>query len=58
MSDKQSEKPFAHDKQSATDVLRTASKKAIQKAVAATGDLIVNKIADKVKKASKNLTTE
>ena len=41
---------FTDAKQSATDVLRTASNRAIQKTAEATGDLIVNKIADKITK--------
>ena len=39
-----------HIEQFATDVLKTASEKAIQKA---TGDLISNKIADKITQVSK-----
>ena len=35
-------------KKSTTDAIKTASKRAIQKTAEATGDLIVNKIADKV----------
>ena len=35
--------------------IKTASKRAIQKAAEATGDLIGNKIADKKTSASKNL---
>ena len=35
-------------KKSATDVLKTASKRAIQKTEEATGDLTDNKIADKI----------
>ena len=42
-----------HTKQSATDGLETASKKAIQKTAEATGDLIGNKIADKINRVSK-----
>ena len=38
---------------SATDVLKTASKTAIQETAEATGDLIGNKIAGKIIKASK-----
>ena len=34
-------------KKSATDAIKTASKRAIQKTTEATGDLIGNKIADK-----------
>ena len=39
-----------HAKQSATDALKTTSKRAIQKIAEATGDLIGNKIADKITK--------
>ena len=41
-------------KQSATNAFKTASKKAIQKPRGATGDLIINKTADKITKVSKN----
>ena len=41
-------------KKSATDALKTSSKRAIQKAVEATGDLCGNKIANKITKLSKN----
>ena len=48
-------------KMSATDAIRTASKRAIQKTAEATGDLIGNKIADKIttvpKKSTKKLPT-
>ena len=40
-------------KKSTTDALKTASKRAIQKTTEATGDLIVNKIADKITSVSK-----
>ena len=40
-------------KRSTTDALKTASKRAIQKTVEATGDLIGNKIADSITKVSK-----
>ena len=40
-------------KTSATDAIKTASKRAIQKTVEATGDLIGNKIADKITSVSK-----
>ena len=36
-----------------TDVIKTASKRAIQKTAEATGDLIGNKIADKITSVSK-----
>ena len=47
-----------HAKQSATDAFKTASKRVIkkkQKKTEATGDLIGNKTANKMKKVSKNL---
>ena len=37
-----------HAKQSATDALKTASKRVIHKTAAATGDLNGNKIADQI----------
>ena len=40
-------------KKSTTDALKTASKRAIQKTTEATGDLIGNKIADKITSVSK-----
>ena len=40
-------------KKSATDAIKTASKRAIQKTAEATGDLVGNKIADKIKSVSK-----
>ena len=42
-----------HAKTSATDVLKTSSKRVIQKTVEATGDLIGNKIANRITKVSK-----
>ena len=48
------QKLLDHAKQSATDVLKTASKSAIQKTAEATGDLFGNKIANKIIKVSKN----
>ena len=53
LSSKYSQKLLVHTKQSATDVLETASKRAIQKPSEATGDLKGNKIADKITRASK-----
>ena len=41
-------------KQSATDALKTASRKAIQKTAEASGDLINNEIAYRITKVSKN----
>ena len=40
-------------KKSTTDVIKTASKRAIQKAAEETTDLIGNKIADKITSVSK-----
>ena len=42
-------------KTSGADAIKTASKKAVQKSAEATGDLIVNEIADKITSASKDL---
>ena len=44
-----------HAKQSATDALKTSSKRVIKKTAEATGDLIGNKIANKITRVSKNL---
>ena len=41
-------------KRSGTDAFKTASKIAIQKTAEGTGDLISNKIANKITKVSKN----
>ena len=43
-------------KKSATDAIKTASKRPIQKAAVATGDLVRNKIADKITSVSKKST--
>ena len=48
LSNKYSLKLLDTAKKSTTDAIETASKRAIQKAPEATGDLIGNKIADKV----------
>ena len=45
-------------KKSATDAFKIASKRAIQKIAEATGDLIGNKIADKITSYSKNPANE
>ena len=45
-------------KKLATDALKTSSKRVIQKIAEVTGDLIGNKIADKITKVSKNLHYE
>ena len=53
LSSKYSQKRLDHAKQSATHELKTVSKKAIQKTLEATCDLIGNKIADKIRRVSK-----
>ena len=61
LSNKYSQKIIDTTKKSATDAIKTASERTIQKTAEATGDLIVNKIADKItsisKKSTKNLPT-
>ena len=52
LSNKYSQKLLESAKKSATDAVKIVSKRAIQKLAAATGDLIDNKIADKITKAS------
>ena len=54
LSGKYSQKPLDHAKKSATDALKTFSKRVIQKTAEATGDLIGNKIADGTTKSSKD----
>ena len=49
---------FNHDKQSATDAFKTASKRVIQNNAKATGDLIGDKIADEIIRELENFTTE
>ena len=56
MSNKYSQKLDDTAKKSATDAIKTASKRAIQKKT--TGDLIGNKIADKITSVSKKLRNE
>ena len=53
MSNKYSQKLVDSAKKSATDAIKTASKKAIQKTAEATRDLIGNRTADKIISASK-----
>ena len=53
LSNKYSQKLLDSAKKSTTDAIKTASKRAIQKAAEATGDLIVNAIADKITRVSK-----
>ena len=58
LSNKYSHKPLDTAKKSTTDPIKTASKRAIQKAAEATGDLIGNKIADKITNISKKSSRE
>ena len=48
LSNKYGQKLLDSAKKSTTDAIKTASKRTIQKAAEATGDLIGNKIADKI----------
>ena len=54
MNNKYSQKLLDSAKKSATDATKAALKRAIQKTTEATGDLIVNKIADKITSISKS----
>ena len=58
MSNKYGQKLFDTAKKSTTDAIKTVSKRAIQKTAEATGDLIGNKIADKIMSISKKLVKE
>ena len=53
LSNKYSQKLIDTAKKSATDALKTVSKRVIQKTTEATGDLIGNKIADNITSVSK-----
>ena len=53
MSNTYGKKPVDTAKKSATDAIKTAPKRAIQKTAEATGDLTGNKIADKMASVSK-----
>ena len=56
MSDKCGKKLVDTTKKSATDAIKTAAERAIQKTAEATGDLLGNKIADKITSVSKKST--
>ena len=56
MSNKYGKKLVDTAKKSATDAIKTDSKRAIQKTTEATGDLVGNKIADKITSVSKKST--
>ena len=53
MSNKHGQKLANTAEKSATDAIKTASKRAIQKTAEATGDLIGNKTADKITSTSR-----
>ena len=53
LSNKYDQKLLDSAKKSTTDAIKTTSKRAIQKTAEATGDLIGNKIADKITSVSK-----
>ena len=57
VSNKYGQKRIDSTKQSTTDAIKTASKRVIQKTVEATGDLIGNKMADKITSVSKKPST-
>ena len=58
LSNKYSQKLLDTAKKSTADAIKTSSKKAIQKTAKATGDLIGNKIGDKITSVSKKSTKE
>ena len=58
MSNKCGQKLVVTAKKSATDAIKTTSKKAIQKTAEATVDLVGNKIDDKITSASKKSHNE
>ena len=53
LSNKYGQKLLESTKKSTTDAIKIASKRGIQKTAEATGDLIDNKIADKITSVSK-----
>ena len=54
LRDKYSQKLLDHAKKSATDAIKTSSKRVIQKTEEVTSELIGDKIAIKIRKVSKN----
>ena len=58
VSNKYGQKLFDTAEKFSTDAIKTTSKRAIQKTAEATGDLIGNKIADKITSISKKLVKE
>ena len=58
LSNKYGQKRLDTAKKSTTDAIKAAPNRAIQKTVEATGDLIENKIADKITSVSKKKSTK
>ena len=58
LSNKYGQKFLDSAKKSTTDVIKTVSKRSIQKTAQATGDLIGNEIADKITSVSKKYPKE
>ena len=58
ISNKYGQKLLDSAKKSTTDALKTASKRAVQETAEATGDLIGNKIDDKITSVSKIKSTK
>ena len=58
LSNKYGQKLLDSPKKSTMDAIKTPSKRAIQKTAEATGDLIGNKIADKITRVSKKSNKE
>ena len=58
LSNKYGQERFDSAKKSTTDAIKIASKRAIQKTAEASGDLIVNKIADKITSVSRKMCTK
>ena len=58
LSNKYSQKLLNNAKKFTTDAIKTASKRAIQKTAEASGDLIGNKIVDKITNLSKKSSAE
>ena len=58
LSNKYGQKLLDSAKKSTTDAIKTSSKRSIQKTAEATGDLIGNKIADKITSVSKKSLIE
>ena len=58
LSNKYGQKLLDSARKSTTDAIKTASKRAIQKTAEGTGDLIGNKIADKITTVSKKSTKQ